>query len=392
MTAARTFQMLVLAASLVVTGANGAVASSRQQIQATVDAAVGPVMKRDAIPGLSVGLIVHGKAYLFNYGLASIDPNLPVTDDTLFEIGSVSKTLTATLASLAQTDGHLRLSDPVSKNLPSLQGSPFGNVTLLNLGTHTPGGLPLQVPDDVRNNAQLIEYLKTWRPTYARGTYRTYSNVGIGLLGLVTSNSFGENFDALMERDIFRALGMNHTYINVPSSRIADYAEGYRQGTPIRMTPGMLWSEAYGVRTTASDLLRFVEANVNTIAVDPVLQKAITETHTGYFTAGPLTQDLIWEQYPYPVALKTLLEGNSYAMIFNPTPASALSPPERPRADVWINKTGSTNGFGTYVAFIPEEHCGIAILANESYPIPDRVALAYAILSSLCGTKGANQP
>ncbi len=382
---ARTFQTLVLAASFVVTGTSGDIAASRQQIKATVDAAVGPIMKRDAIPGLSVGLIVHGKEYLFNYGRASIDPDLPVTDHTLFEIGSVSKTLTATLASLAQIDGHLSLSDPVSMDLPSLQGSPFGNVTLLNLGTHTPGGLPLQVPDDVRNVDQLIAYLKAWRPTYARGTYRTYSNVGIGLLGFLTAESFGENFDALMERDIFHAIGMNHTYINVPSSEIADYAEGYRKGAAIRMTPGMLWSEAYGVRTTASDMLRFVEANMNMVAIEPALQKAVTETHTGYFTAGTLTQDLIWEQYPYPVALKTLLGGNSCAMIFNPRPASALSPPEKPRADVWINKTGSTNGFGAYVAFIPEERCGIALLANESYPIPDRVAIAYAIVSSLCG-------
>jgi beta-lactamase class C len=381
----RTFQTLVLAAAFIVTGTSGDIAPGRQHIQAAVDAAVGPVMKRNAIPGLSVGLIVQGKAYVFNYGLASIDPDLPVTDNTLFEIGSVSKTFTATLASLAQVDGHLSLSDPVGKDLASLQGSPFGNVTLLNLGTHTPGGLPLQVPDDVANIDQLTKYLKSWRPTYARGTYRTYSNVSIGLLGLITSQSFGENFDVLMERDIFRALGMSHTYINVPSSQIADYAEGYRNGAPVRMTPGMLWSQAYGVRTTASDMLRFVEANMNMIAIEPTLQKAVTETHTGYFTAGPLTQDLIWEQYRYPVALKTLLEGNSYAMIFEPKPASSLSPPEKPSADVWINKTGSTNGFGAYVAFIPERRCGIAILANESYPIPDRVAIAYAVLSSLCG-------
>jgi beta-lactamase class C len=75
-------------------------------------------------------------------------------------------------------------------------------------------------------------------------------------------------------------------------------------------------------------------------------------------------------------------------MIFEPRPATALSLPEKPREDVWINKTGSTNGFGTYVAFIPEKRCGIAILANESYPIPDRVALAYAILSSVCAPRG----
>ncbi|MDN8716044.1 hypothetical protein Q0M92_14370, partial [Staphylococcus aureus] len=73
----------------------------------------------------------------------------------------------------------------------------------------------------------------------------------------------------------------------------------------------------------------------------------------GYFRAGPLTQDLIWEQYPYPVALPTLLECNAPKMLFNATPASAIKPPLAPNSNTWINKTGSTNGFSTYVAFVP---------------------------------------
>lgn len=106
-------------------------------------------------------------------------------------------------------------------------------------------------------------------------------------------------------------------------------------------------------------------------------------THTGYFQAGPMTQDLIWEQYPYPVDAQKLLAGNSYAMIFEATPVTRISPPERPRQDVWINKTGSTNGFGAYVAFIPAKQLGIVILANKSYPIDARVTTAYRILTLL---------
>ena len=382
---ARSLVSFVLGAAFIATGICKADCSNHKRVATVVDAAIQSVMKNDAIPGMSVALIVDGKPYRFNYGLASIGSKVPVTDDTLFEIGSISKTFTATLASLAQVDGRLSLSDRVGKDFPSLEGSPFGDVTLINLGTHTPGGLPLQVPDGIANTDQLIQYLRAWHPTYPPGTYRTYSNISIGFLGLIAAKRFGEDFSALMERRVFRALSMSHTYIDIPHSKIADYAEGYREGSPVRLTPGVLWREAYGVKTNATDMLRYVQANMDVVTVEPALRTAIVGTHTGYFTAGPFTQDLIWEQYAVPVARKMLLEGNAPAMIFEPRPASALEPATKPRADVWINKTGSTNGFGAYVAFIPERRCGIVLLANENYPIADRVTTAYAILSSLCG-------
>ena len=130
-------------------------------------------------------------------------------------------------------------------------------------------------------------------------------------------------------------------------------------------------------------MLRFIEANMHSGTLEETLQGAIIDTHTAYFTAGVMTQDLIWEQYPYPVELKTLVDGNSPGMIFKPVPASQLTPPEQPREDVWLNKTGSTNGFGAYVAFIPVKHLGIVILANKGYPIDQRVTIAYEILTQL---------
>jgi beta-lactamase class C len=96
-----------------------------------------------------------------------------------------------------------------------------------------------------------------------------------------------------------------------------------------------------------------------------------------------MTQDLIWEQYAYPVELKTLLKGNSYQMILKATPATQITPPMEPRKDVLINKTGSTNGFGAYVAFVPEKQMGIVILANKTYPIDDRITIAHQIFSKL---------
>ena len=90
-------------------------------------------MAKYNIPGMAVGITVAGKPYVFNYGVASTETRQPVTRDTLFELGSITKTFTASLASYAQVCGYLSLSDKTSKYLPSLQDSKFGNVTLLNL-------------------------------------------------------------------------------------------------------------------------------------------------------------------------------------------------------------------------------------------------------------------
>lgn len=350
------------------------------------------MMAKYRIPGVAVGITVAGRPYVFCYGVASMETREPVTRDTLFEIGSVTKTFTATLASYAVVSGYLSLSDKTSKYLPTLKGSEFGKVSLLNLGTHTPGGLPLQVPDKIRNNDDLMQYFKHWRSTYATGTYRTYTNLGIGMLGLVTAKSMGQDFIPLMEQRLFPVLGMKSSYINVPAAKTIDYAQGYTTGNaPIRMTTGVLSPEAYGIKSTAPDMVRFLEANMNSVRLDRKFQDAIAETHTGYFKAGPMIQDLIWEQFQYPVALKTLLEGNSSAMIFNPTRVTAIHPPESPQQNVWINKTGSTNGFSAYVAFIPEKRLGIVILANKSFPIDARVTAAYAILTSLADRKSGKR-
>ncbi len=149
------------------------------------------------------------------------------------------------------------------------------------------------------------------------------------------------------------------------------------------MNPGALAAETYGVRTTAADLLHFVAANIGMLDLDERLQRAIIATHTGYFQLGVMTQDLVWEQYRYPVSLRDLRAGNADKIILQANPVTALDPPLAPRDDVLINKTGSTNGFAAYVAFVPGKRLGIVLLANKSYPIAARVTAAFEILTQL---------
>ncbi len=371
---------------LLASGGNASADAPPAALQSHIDRAITPVMQQYVIPGMAVAVTIAGRHYFFNYGIASRQTQRPVTSDTLFEIGSISKTLTATLAAYAEDQGHLALTDSVSKLYPSLRGSAFDNIRLLDLGTHTSGGLPLQVPDGIATTDQLMTYFRNWQPAHAAGTHRMYSNPGIGLLGMIAAKSMDMSFaDALQER-LFPLLGMMNSYLEVPAAHLPDYAQGYtKEGTPIRVSPGVLDAQAYGVKSTSADMLRFIDANLQTDVTDTALQRALARTHTGYFKAGELTQDLIWEQYAYPVALKTLLAGNANVMAYESVSATAIDPPLPPQAASWINKTGSTNGFAAYVAFVPAKKIGIVMLANKNYPVAARVEVGYRVVEGLAG-------
>ena len=117
--------MMALCFSLSLPTYSHAVDDKKVDVETIVTQTVQPLMEREGIPGMAVGIVYDGQSYVFNYGTASRASGKPVNDDTLFEIGSVSKTFTATLAAYAQVGGRLSLSDPVSKYLPDLRGSHF---------------------------------------------------------------------------------------------------------------------------------------------------------------------------------------------------------------------------------------------------------------------------
>jgi beta-lactamase class C len=358
-------------------------ADGSEKIGAAVDHAFRPLQAEHDVPGMAVAVTVEGRQYFFSYGVASKATNAPVTKDTLFEIGSVSKMFTATLASYAQVLGKLSLDDHPGKYLPQLRSSAIDAASLLNLGTYTAGGLPLQVPDPVTTNAEMAVYLQQWKPSAAPGTQRRYSNPSIGLLGHITSLAMGARFADLVESELFPKLGLKQSYIRVPPATMDSYAWGYNKANqPIRVNPGV-FDAAYGVKSTAADLLAFVEANMQPDKLDPPVRRAVEGTHIGYFRIGEMVQGLGWEQYPYPIALERLLAGNSTRMSLEANAATRLEPPQPPSQPTLFNKTGSTNGFGAYIAFVPARKIGIVMLANKNLPIPARITAAHAVLERL---------
>lgn len=379
----------IMAGSLLMGGSAWALEEAdSERLKGLVNSTIAPLMDEHRIPGMAVALSINGEQHYFNYGLANQEEGVPVTSKTLFELGSVSKIFTAALTGYAQSSGTLSLSDPASQYLPELAGSAFDEISLLELGTYTAGELPLQFPEAVHNEEQMIAYYRQWQPKSAPGSHRLYSNPSIGLMGYLTAQRLGQPYETLMEETLFIPLGLEHSFFQVPEAQQANYAYGYsKEDEPIRVNPGVLDAQAYGLKSTAADVLTFVEANMDGAGsksgVDASLSQALATTRTGYFEVGNMTQGLGWESYAYPVALEQLLAGNSLEMILEPNPADRLTPPLAPRQEAIYNKTGSTNGFGGYVAFVPSEQVGIVMLANRNYPNQARIEAAHHILSEL---------
>ncbi|WP_458128002.1 class C beta-lactamase [Pseudomonas sp. Z2-11] len=357
---------------------------AQERIEDTVNAVIQPLMKEQDIAGMAVAITHNGQRRFFNYGVASKDTRKAVTEQTLFEVGSISKTFTATLGAYAQAQGKLQLSDLTGRYAPELRGSALENARLLDLATYSAGGLPLQFPDDADHPDRMFGYYKSWKPLYPAGTQRLYSNPSIGLFGFLAARSLGRPFDEVMEQTLMPGLGLKHSYVQVPHNQMATYAQGYaKDGKPVRVGPGALASEAYGLKISSADLIRFVEVNLRPGKLDADLQRAVATTHTGLYKVGGMHQGLGWEFYLPPLTLDGLLAGNSPQMALTPQKAEPLTPPLPTPDGAWINKTGSTNGFGAYAAFVAGEDLGIVMLANKNYPIEERVRAAHQILMAL---------
>ena len=376
-------RLAALAAAITLTLGH-ANAQADDQLQAKVDRIIRPLMQEQGISGMAVAIYARDHAHYFSYGVASKADNVPVSRDTLFEIGSLSKTYTATLAALASAEGQLDLTAPAKRYHPALAGTPIGDATVLELGAYSADCLPLQFPDAVQTPQQVVDFFRHWQPHAKPGTQRCYSNPSLGLFGDLAARAQHQPFATLMTESLLPKMGLKNTYLHIPASARGLYAQGYDAAEkPVRVGPGPYADEAYGIKTSASDLLRYVRLQIQPEGLPPALVKAIDITQQGYFQVGAMTQGLGWERYPYPATLATLVDGNSPRLIREPQATTRLQPalPAQPAA--WYNKTGSTNGFGAYAAFVPSEQLAIVLLANRNYPNEARVRAAFEILSGL---------
>nr|WP_312824692.1 ADC family extended-spectrum class C beta-lactamase [Acinetobacter oleivorans] len=355
--------------------------SKEQEIKKLVDQNFKPLLEKYDVPGMAVGVIQNNKKYETYYGLQSVQDKKAVNSSTIFELGSVSKLFTATAGGYAKTKGIISFKDTPGKYWKELKNTPIDQVNLLQLATYTSGNLGLQFPDEVQTNQQVLTFFKDWKPKNSIGEYRQYSNPSIGLFGKVVALSMNKPFDQVLEKTIFPDLGLKHSYVNVPKTQMQNYAFGYNQeNQPIRVNPGPLDAPAYGVKSTLPDMLSFVNANLNPQKYPADIQRAINETHQGFYQVGTMYQALGWEEFSYPAPLQTLLDSNSEQIVMKSNKVTAIS--KEPSVKMF-HKTGSTNGFGTYVVFIPKQNIGLVMLTNKRIPNEERIKAAYAVLNAI---------
>lgn len=352
-----------------------------QEIKKLVDQNFKPLLEKYDVPGMAVGVIQNNKKYEMYYGLQSVQDKKAVNSSTIFELGSVSKLFTATAGGYAKNKGKISFDDTTGKYWKELKNTPIDQVNLLQLATYTSGNLALQFPDEVQTDQQVLTFFKDWKPKNPIGEYRQYSNPSIGLFGKVVALSMNKPFDQVLEKTIFPALGLKHSYVNVPKTQMQNYAFGYNQeNQPIRVNPGPLDAPAYGVKSTLPDMLKFIHANLNPQKYPADIQRAINETHQGRYQVNTMYQALGWEEFSYPAPLQTLLDSNSEQIVMKPNKVTAIS--KEPSVKMY-HKTGSTNGFGTYVVFIPKENIGLVMLTNKRIPNEERIKAAYAVLNAI---------
>ncbi|MGC6100127.1 ACT family cephalosporin-hydrolyzing class C beta-lactamase [Enterobacter quasiroggenkampii] len=375
-----------LSCALLLSVASAAFAApmSEKQLAEVVERTVTPLMNAQAIPGMAVAVIYQGQLHYFTFGKADVAANKPVTPQTLFELGSISKTFTGVLGGDAIARGEITLGDPVTKYWPELTGKQWQGIRMLDLATYTAGGLPLQVPDEVTDTASLLRFYQNWQPKWKPGTTRLYANTSIGLFGALAVKPSGMSYEQAMTTRVFKPLKLDHTWINVPKAEEAHYAWGYRDGKAVQVSPGMLDAEAYGVKTNVQDMASWVMVNMMPDSLqDSPLKHGIALAQSRYWRVGAMYQGLGWEMLNWPVDAQTVVGGSDNKVALAPLPAREVNPPAPPVKASWVHKTGSTGGFGSYVAFIPEKQLGIVMLANKSYPNPARVEAAYRILDAL---------
>lgn len=329
------------------------------------------LMSQNRVPGVAVALYINGRPYLYNFGVANVMTRQPVTENTIFEMGSITKTFTALLLGMEINEGKMHLQDSVihfASSLQRLSGS-VNYITLEQLATHT-SSLPFELPDYIDTQQEFCTYLNRWRPMRPMGSTWAYSNIGFGLLGYMLEGATAETYDQLLHQRILNPLGMYHTEIEVPYQLEANYAQGYNwDGSPAKQWRHNDIIPAEGsLKTTSQDMLKYLMASLGVAGTPTDILSGIHVTCYAYVATRFGLQGLAWEKHLLDSLNSNGFINRTRVLFLRDSYANQVSmnDPSQYDNNVLIDKTGNTAGFTAYIALIPSQKMGVVLLANKA--------------------------
>ncbi|MDP2954777.1 MAG: serine hydrolase domain-containing protein [Longimicrobiales bacterium] len=336
-------------------------------------------VRSDGVGGITAGVAV-GRDLVWGqgFGWADVERSVPAGVNTIYRVGSISKSFTGVLLLQMVEKGLVALDDPVVAVLPELAGlkpPPEGSapVSFRHLASHTAGLIrepalqgatsgPLEQWED-----KILASIPTTSFDTRPGERYAYSNIGFGILGYALSRASGVPFMELVAGSILRPLGMTSSGFVVTPELSEDLAVGYqngRDGTVDRETPALEHvGRGYkvpngGIYSTVGDLARFMaglsgKSSAQVLGTDARRLLGVDQTpaHDGY-TFG----FRVWDG---------------------------------PQGSRLVGHGGSVAGYTAFLAFEPESGLGVVLLRNYNQGATDLGAAALALLQELlnCGTR-----
>lgn len=257
--------------------------------------------------GAMVGVINKQQERItFSYGTRSIVNNQPPDINTVFEIGSITKTFTAILAADMYLNGDLS-DDPVGNYLPAgevaIPSRGGVEISFIHLATHSAGiprsplssNYPLPpgydpfIPFAAYTTEQIYDYLTNYCVlVFVPGTGCLYSNTGMGLLGHIIGMVDGTSYETVLTRDIFDELGMDNSSLFLTAEQMDNLATGHdiKKQIVLNWDAQDIFQGAGFIKTSLNDMFKYLEANLGLL--ETPLMDAIDLTHQPQFHQGSL--------------------------------------------------------------------------------------------------------
>lgn len=315
--------------------------------------------------GLVVGLVHGDSSEVYAFGRVEAGKDAAPNARTLFEIGSITKTFTAILLAELARRGKVKLDEPVQALLPKGVKAPKRGdkqITLAHLSTHT-SGLP-RLPGNLKpakadnpyadyTADKLYAFISSHELRRDPGAKYEYSNLAVGLLGQALAARAGKtSYEALLREVVLTPLGMKDTAIKLSADQKGRFARGHVDGKVTRHWDIPALAGAGGLRSTVTDMMAYVRANIG-LTKTP-LAEALATTHARRGAAG---------------------KGMSVGLGWHITGDGVI----------WHN--GGTGGFHSYLGFHKASRTGVVVLGNTNTAAVDK--LGGALGAMLRGKKYA---